>query len=155
MHVKLICVVLFTPIICDELKLFKQCGKTRSFGTAGIDFIRINPCSKNRGDEPCAVKRGDTAVLEIGFTPKISKPVQRFTAKGFWVRKNSDFLIPNMKTNGCDFATCPLENNKPVVYTFKLRIPIIAPSMMAMVRWIMKSPDEEFDMCLEFPVIIK
>ncbi|KAK2707650.1 ecdysteroid-regulated 16 kDa protein-like [Artemia franciscana] len=149
----LVLFLIYTVAYCEVTKLYKPCGKSKSFGTVKLNEVRVSPCPQAEKRKPCVLKRGHNVTIELDFTPNIKKTVREFKAKAAWATKLADIPLPNMNSNGCAFTDCPLENGKPASYKFNLLIAKSYPTRKYDAKW--RFNGNGFNLCMIFPIVIQ
>ncbi|XP_065563740.1 MD-2-related lipid-recognition protein-like [Artemia franciscana] len=139
---------------CSEiLRMYRPCGKAKTFGNGQLSEIRINPCPEALKNKPCVLKKDTNVSIEVDFTPNIKKKVVSLSSKAFWANKLVDMPLPNMNSNGCNFTTCPLENGKAATYAYNLNIAKSFPSRRYDVKW--RFTGGGFNLCFLFPIVVQ
>jgi hypothetical protein len=69
-----------------------------------VNEIRVVPCAEAEDSEPCQLRRGSTARIEVDFTP--TRSFRRIKAAMLWVSK-VELPFRGMSANACRSMTCP------------------------------------------------
>merc|ERR1712137_1045618 len=96
----------FIPLISATTVTYTTCGrKSRGFGTATVQDVRITPCSDPRR---CVLKKNTNVAIEIDYTPT-QNSTGPMTASAAWAMSNAQLPLPNMDTDACKTTTCPVK----------------------------------------------
>jgi len=84
-----------------------------------VHEIRVIPCYEAAEGEPCKLKKGSNATIEIDFTPTVN--VRRPKAGMYWMSR-IDMIFRGLKPNACSDMPCPIQSGNR--YTYSTTIPL-------------------------------
>uniref|UniRef100_A0A0C9SDR1 Putative secreted protein n=1 Tax=Amblyomma americanum TaxID=6943 RepID=A0A0C9SDR1_AMBAM len=98
---------------------FKSCGGT-------VKSVQMQPCSS----EPCAIKRGDTARIDMAFTSNQNSPTLVMVISAL-LEDDLELPLPMTDSDGCKGRgiQCPLQEGTAYTFNYKLKIQPFYPKM--------------------------
>uniref|UniRef100_A0A0A9YQB5 MD-2-related lipid-recognition protein n=1 Tax=Lygus hesperus TaxID=30085 RepID=A0A0A9YQB5_LYGHE len=116
----LIAVVFASRSTSGEPIKFDNCGDTEA-PRCDITNVKIDPCPEAATDEPCKIKRGNSATLTYNFTPRWAPGSGELKTRAYWASV-LDLPFLGMDTDVCKYATCPIVKDQQNFYNFTLEI---------------------------------
>uniref|UniRef100_A0A0K8RI71 Putative ml domain protein n=1 Tax=Ixodes ricinus TaxID=34613 RepID=A0A0K8RI71_IXORI len=97
---------------------FQSCG-------GEVTQVRVQPCTR----EPCSIKRGETAVIEVPF--RANQDSDKLATKISAQLEDLEVSLPLLKKNGCreQGIRCPLEKNQKYVFRYQLETKPFFPKL--------------------------
>ncbi|XP_064471602.1 mite group 2 allergen Gly d 2.02-like [Ornithodoros turicata] len=138
-------VYLLTIILLSEARDIK----IEKCGGGDVKRVDMTPCDA----EPCAVKRGDVAVINIPFT---SNQDTTSVKVGISAKlKNVELPLPGADSDGCKNKglTCPLKKGSSNAFTYKLKIQPFYPKINATAKLHLAGINGDL-FCVLFPISI-
>uniref|UniRef100_A0A131YY38 Niemann-Pick C2 protein n=1 Tax=Rhipicephalus appendiculatus TaxID=34631 RepID=A0A131YY38_RHIAP len=98
---------------------FKNCGGT-------VKSVFIEPCSS----EPCAIKRGDTARINMAFTSNQHSPTLMVGISAV-LEDDLELRLPSTDKDGCRRRgiRCPIQQGSDYTFNYDLEVKPIYPKL--------------------------
>ncbi|XP_037516923.1 mite group 2 allergen Tyr p 2 [Rhipicephalus sanguineus] len=98
---------------------FKNCGGT-------VKSVLIEPCSS----EPCAIKRGDTARINMAFTSNQHSPTLMVGISAV-LEDDLELRLPTTDKDGCRRRgiQCPIQQGSDYTFNYDLEVKPIYPKL--------------------------
>uniref|UniRef100_A0A1E1WYY4 Putative ml domain protein n=1 Tax=Amblyomma aureolatum TaxID=187763 RepID=A0A1E1WYY4_9ACAR len=98
---------------------FKSCG-------GSVKSVQMQPCSS----EPCAIKRGDTARIDMTFTSNQNSPTLLMAISAM-LDDDLELPLPMTNRDGCRGRgiQCPLREATAYTFNYKLKVEPFYPKM--------------------------
>uniref|UniRef100_A0A6M2E3R5 Putative ml domain protein n=1 Tax=Amblyomma tuberculatum TaxID=48802 RepID=A0A6M2E3R5_9ACAR len=120
---------------------FKSCG-------GNVNAVRMQPCSS----EPCAIKRGDTARIDMAFTSNQNTPTLVIAISAM-LDDDLELPLPMANRDGCRGRgiQCPLREGTAYTFNYKLKVEPFYPKMNTTAK-LNLSGARGTVACVQFPV---
>uniref|UniRef100_G3MPB0 MD-2-related lipid-recognition domain-containing protein n=1 Tax=Amblyomma maculatum TaxID=34609 RepID=G3MPB0_AMBMU len=98
---------------------FKSCG-------GAVQSVQMQPCSS----EPCAIRRGDTARIDMAFTSNQNSPTLVMAISAM-LEDDLELPLPMTDRDGCKGRgiQCPLRESAAYTFNYKLKVEPFYPKM--------------------------